>query len=252
VRQGFGSVVLVVAAALTAACSNGSDGQTLLVFGAASLSDVLMTAEDEFEQAHPDVDVQLNVGGSSALREQILNGAPADVFVPANLAILQEVFDAGDMVGQYSEVTVVASNRVVIAVQPGNPVDLTGLKSFERAELLLGVCNRSVPCGALAYQSFEAFGVAPSIDTEEPDVRSLLTKIVEGELDAGIVYFTDVVAARGGVQVIDLPDSVELRTEYAAGITANSENPERARDFVDFLSSERGQELFRKRGFAGP
>ncbi len=245
-------VILAVAAVLTSACSTGSDRQDLLVFGAASLSDVLTAVEGEFEDAHPGVDVQLNVGGSSALREQILNGAPADVFVPANLAILEEVFDAGEMVGQYSDVTVVASNRIVIAVQPGNPAGLTGLESFEQPELLLGVCNRAVPCGALAYESFKMFGVTPSIDTEEPDVRSLLTKIVEGELDGGIVYLTDVVAAQGGVQVIDLPDSAEFKTEYGAGITASSDNLERAQDFVDFLISEQGQELFRKRGFARP
>jgi molybdate transport system substrate-binding protein len=245
-------MMLAGAVLLIAACSAGSDRQDLLVFGAASLSDVLAVIEDEFENSHPGTDVQLNVAGSSALREQILNGAPADVFVPANLAIMEELFDAGEMVGDYADVTVVASNRMVIAVQPGNPAGLTGLESFARPELLLGVCSRGVPCGALAYENFEAADVTPSIDTEEPDVRSLLTKIVEGELDAGIVYVTDVVAARGGVQVIDIPDSDRSETDYAAGITMSSDNPDLAQEFIDFLISEPGQELFRKRGFAAP
>lgn len=83
-------------------------------------------------------------------------------------------------------------------------------------------------------------------------MRSLLTKIVEGELDAGIVYVTDVVAARGGVQVIDIPDSDRSETDYAAGITMSSDNPDLAQEFIDFLISEPGQELFRKRGFAAP
>jgi molybdate transport system substrate-binding protein len=244
--------LILAVAALLAACSPDSDRHELLVFGASSLTEVLRDAEDTFETANPDVDVRLNLAGSSALREQILNGAPADVFIPASSNIMQELFEAGEMVGNISEVAVVAGNRIVIAVPPGNPAGVTGIESFERSELLLGVCNPSVPCGALASDSFAVSGVVPSIDTEEPDVRSVLTKVAEGELDAGIVYVTDVVAAAGAVQTVDLPQSAALGTDYGAAIVAGSDEPELAGSFIDFLTSGEGQKLFRIRGFVAP
>ncbi|MBT8241831.1 MAG: molybdate ABC transporter substrate-binding protein [Acidimicrobiia bacterium] len=239
----------LILAILLAACSSGADRHELLVFGASSLTDVLGEAEDSFEKANPDVDVQLNLAGSSALREQILNGAPADVFIPASPIIMQELVEAGEIAG---DVSVVAGNRIVIAVPPGNPAGITGIESFERSELLLGVCSPSVPCGELAYRGFAESGVEPSIDTQEPDVRSLLTKIAEGELDGGIVYATDVVAAAGAVQTVDLPESAVLGTNYDAAVTAGAGEPKLAAAFINSLSSEQGQKLFRTRGFATP
>ena len=169
------------------ACSGSSVEGELLVSAAASLTDAFAEIESAFEEANPDVDVVLNLGSSSALREQILEGAPADVFASANTSNMDQVAEAGELSG---EAEIFATNSLQIAVPTGNPGGVTGLEDFAREELLIGLCAEDVPCGDFGRQALAKAGVIPSIDTNEPDVRALLTKIEAGELDAGITYVT--------------------------------------------------------------
>jgi molybdate transport system substrate-binding protein len=94
--------------------------------------------------------------------------------------------------------------------------------------------------------------VEPAIDTNEPNVRSLLTKVEAGELDAGIVYATDVDSSDRRVQGIDFPESEEVVAEYPIAILADAPNPQGAEGFVNFVLSQRGQEILRRYGFLTP
>jgi molybdate transport system substrate-binding protein len=204
------SVVLpaVLAVMLSAGCADGATAtRELVVSAAASLGPVLEDVALAFEEARPDVDVVLNLGGSSTLREQVLAGAPADVFLSADVANAQAVADAGLAA---AGPTVFATNRLVVVVPPGNPAGVTGLESFADPDLVLGLCAPAVPCGTFARQALDAAGIVPVLDTEEPDVRALVTKVAAGELDAGVAYATDLAAAAGAgaagaVEGIDLP-----------------------------------------------
>lgn len=237
--------------AAVSACAAGSEARDreLLVSAAASLTDVFGDFEAAFEEATPGVDVELNLAGSSALREQILAGAPADVFASADPEIMAELVEAG---ATASEPNMFATNELMIAVPEGNPAGVTGLEDFSDPDMLLGLCAQGVPCGDLARQSLASAGVEPSLDTEEPNVRALLVKIEAGELDAGITYATDVLASGDTVDGIDIPDDVNVIAEYPIAVVADAPNPVTARELVSFVLSETGQEILEGWGFGRP
>lgn len=246
---------LAVAAALAAAaCGDGRPGETeadreLVVSAAASLTEAFGEMERAFEAAHPGVDVQLNLAGSSTLRVQILEGAPVDVYASADTANMARVEAAGELAG---EPRIFARNRLQIAVPAGNPAGIDGLEDFADGDLLLGLCAEEVPCGALAREALQEAGVRADVDTHEPDVRALLTKVEAGELDAGITYRTDVLSAPGAVDGIDLPEGVRVVAEYPIAVLRRSAAPGAARRFVDFVLSGEGQAVLAEFGFAPP
>lgn len=244
-------VVLLTACALGAAACGGGDGAEgqILVSAAASLTDAFADVEAAFETANPDTDVVLNLAGSSALREQILEGAPADVFASANQSNMDRVVDAGAAGG---EPRVFARNRMQIAVPSGNPAGVTSLDDFADETLLIGLCAEAVPCGGFGREVLTNAGVDPAIDTNEPDVRSLLTKIELGELDAGITYVTDVVSTGGGVDGIDIPEDANVIAVYPIVVLAGAPNPTAAGAFVEFVLSTEGAAILQSFGLEAP
>jgi molybdate transport system substrate-binding protein len=245
--------IAVIALVMSSACSGPSasggdlEGE-LLVSAAASLTNAFGDLEAAFEDAHPDVDVVLNLGASSALREQILEGAPADVFASANTSNMDQVVDADEA----SNPEIFVTNRLQIAGPPGNPGGVTGLDDFADETLLIGLCEEEVPCGDFGRRALENAGVRPSIDTNEPDVRALLTKIEADELDAGIVYVTDVTSTDGSVEGIDIPDELNVVAEYPIAALTNAPNPDAAAAFVAFVLSDDGQAILSEYGFGAP
>lgn len=241
------SMVAVMALALMG-CTSQTERE-LVVSAAASLADSFASMESAFEKANPDVDVVINLAGSSALREQILEGAPVDIFAPASLSDMDEVVAAGETVG---EPRVFASNLLQIAVPSGNPSGVVGLGDFANEDLLIGLCVDGVPCGDLAREVLAKAGVVPSIDTSESDVRSLLTKIESGELDTGIVYVTDVVSSPGAVEGIGIPENINVAAKYPIGVMANGADHGSAAAFIEFVLSDEGQAIMAEFGFSSP
>jgi molybdate transport system substrate-binding protein len=231
------------------ACSGSSVEGELLVSAAASLTDAFAEMESAFEDANPDLDVVLNLGSSSALREQILEGAPADVFASADTSNMDQVAEAAEISG---EAEIFVTNSLQIAVPTGNPAEVTGLEDFAREELLIGLCAEDVPCGDFGRQALAKAGVIPSIDTNEPDVRALLTKIEAGELDAGITYLTDVLSASGRVEGLEIPAEMNIVAEYPIATLAGAPNPDAAVVWVEFVLSEEGQAILTSYGFTSP
>ena len=222
---------------------------TITVYAAASLTDAITDAATAFEDGHPGVTVEINAAGSHSLREQILAGAPADVFAPADTSHMDQVAEAGAVAGP---VRVLARNTLEIAVPAGNPGGVEGLDDFADDDLLIGLCAAAVPCGELAREALGDAGVTPAPDTDEPDVRSLLTKLESDELDAGIVYRTDVVAAGGAVEGIAIAEDVNVTADYPVATLTGSDEPAIAEAFVDFLLAEDGRAILAAHGFLGP
>jgi molybdate transport system substrate-binding protein len=230
--------------ATTAHAGSDLDG-TVTVFAAASLTDAFDEIDAAFEEANPGVTVEANYGASSALREQILAGAPADVFASANTSNMDQVV-AG---GAAEDPTDFVTNVLQIAVPAGNDADVAGLDDFADPDLLIGLCAEEVPCGEFGRAALANAGITPSIDTNEPDVRSLLTKLEAGELDAGIVYVTDVMAAGDAVEGIDIPEDDNVVATYPIAPLTDAPNGEAAAAFVDFVLSDEGQEILSSYGF---
>ena len=242
-------IVTACVLGMVIACSGSSVEGELLVSAAASLTDAFADLESAFEEENADVDVVLNLGSSSALREQILEGAPTDVFASANTPNMDQVAEAGELSG---EAEIFVTNSLQIAVPTGNPADVTGLEDFAREELLIGLCAEDVPCGDFGRKALDNGGVTPSIDTNEPDVRALLTKIEAGELDAGITYVTDVLSTSGTVEGIEIPAEVNVIAEYPIATLAGAPSPDAAAAWVEFVLSDDGQAILTSYGFTSP
>jgi molybdate transport system substrate-binding protein len=232
------------------ACAQAADEpQELLVFAASSLTDAFIEMETGFEVAHAGVNVTLNFAGSSALREQIVEGAPAGVFASASGSIMDQVVEAGLVVG---DPRVFASNRLQIVVPAGNPGNVTELADLSNPELLVGLCAPSVPCGDFALEALGLARVEASVDSLEPDVRALLTKVQSGELDAGIVYVTDVLAAGDEVEGIEIPGEFNVDARYPIAVLTNAPDAEAASAFLDFVLSDASQSVLEGYGFGSP
>jgi molybdate transport system substrate-binding protein len=227
----------------------GESDDVLLVFAAASLADAMEDLAAEFETVDPGVEVDINVAGSSSLREQILAGAPADVFAAASPDVVKPLREAGEV---STRGVVFATNSLVVGVPSGNPGDVTGLESFTDGDLLLGACAPGVPCGDLAAEAFGLAEIDPALDTEEPNVRALLSKIRSGDLDAGLVYVTDVEGSDGEVESLALPEGAAASNPYPAVVLDRADDADAAEAFVDFLLSEAAQRILAEHGFGGP
>ncbi len=230
------------------AAADGIGGQ-LTVLAAASLTESFTRIGQDFEAAHPGVRVVLTFAGSSALANQINEGAPADVFASAAPANMAAVIEAGN--GDGDPVTF-ARNQLVIAVPKGNPDAVTGLSDLTRPGAKVARCAEQVPCGAVARRALDAAGVALTPVTLERDVKAALAKVRLGEVDAALVYRTDVRAAAEDVDGIEFPESAEAINEYPIVVLKDTANRPTARAFVEYVRSDAGRGVLTAAGFQAP
>lgn len=251
-------LVATVTAATSPACGDdgGDDGAaadgvegTVLVLAAASLTDAFGELADAFEAANSGATIELSFAGSSALATQIQEGAPADVFASADTSTMDTVVESGDVT---AEPEIFVLNELQIVVPAGNPGGVRGLDDLARDELLVGLCAEEVPCGSFGRQALADAGVEPAPDTNEPDVRALLTKVEAGELDAGLVYRTDVAAAGDAVEGVEIPADVNVVAEYPIAPLADAPNAAGAAAFVGFVLSDEGRAILESYGFSTP
>ena len=233
-----------------AACSSGSNessssDKTIWIYGASSLTDVLEELGENFEKSS-DIKINFQFGGSSHLVQQINEGAPADILAVANEQVLNNLRD-------FSAAKIFAHSQLVIAVPKDNPKNITRLADLEDSKLLLGMCAREVPCGSLAISTFEKAGLRLNPDTQEASSRSVLNKLILGELDAGLIYEVDVLAANrvserlASIPIRELPEAPE-NNYLAALIQENSA----ALDFSSYLTSQEAQNILLAHGFKLP
>jgi molybdate transport system substrate-binding protein len=221
---------------------------TITVLAAASLTESFGTLAKQFEAAHPGVSVKLSFGASSALALQITQGAPADVFASASVKNMTQVVSAGEATAGTNFV----KNVMQIAVPPSNPAHITTLTDLARAGVKVALCQAQVPCGATAQQVFSNAGITVKPVTLEADVKSTLTKVELNEVDAGMVYVTDVRSAGSKVQGIEIDSAVNASTEYPIAALSHAPNPAGAAAFVAYLLSAAGQQVFAAAGFEKP
>ncbi|MFC7326551.1 molybdate ABC transporter substrate-binding protein [Marinactinospora rubrisoli] len=254
VRLGVAAAALGLLAVVGCApvAESGSDGaagaeeRTLTVFAAASLTDTFGELGERFEADHPDTVVEFNFAGSSELAQQITEGAPADVFAAADTRTMDQVADAGATEG---EPRVFARNRLEIAVPPDNPAGITGLADLAGDDVQVALCAEEVPCGAAAQTVLDESGVAVEPVTRERDVRAALTKVRLGEVDAALVYRTDVLSAGDDVRGIEFPEAAEAVNSYPIAVLADAPEPELAAAWVELVRSEAGGEVLTAAGF---
>jgi molybdate transport system substrate-binding protein len=224
-------------------------GGTVTVFAAASLKESFTRLGKDFEAAHPGTKVTFNFGGSDTLAASLTAGAPADVFASASPATMKTVTDAGDGAGEPSTFV---RNRLEIATLPGNPEHIRGLKDLAAPGLKVALCAKTVPCGAAAQKALAASGLGLTPVSYEQDVKSALTKVELKEVDASVVYRTDVEAAGGKVTGVDFPESAKAVNAYPIVALKDAPNPAGARAFLALVESARGRKVLNAAGFLNP
>lgn len=226
---------------------SGDVAGELFVFAAASLTDAFERLGEAFVRANPDVEVVFNHAGSQTLASQIDEGAPADVFASANPAQMDAV--AAGLTGRPETFT---GNRLAIAVEPGNPHDIGMVADLADPALLVVLPAADVPAGRYAREVLDAAGVEVAPVSSERDVRAALAKVELGEADASIVYASDLVAAGGSADAVEIAVEQNVSARYPIAVLAGARNPTAARAFVDFVLSAEGQEILAEHGFTAP
>ena len=247
-----GSSTAGSSASATASASAGSGAAIsgkVTVFAAASLKNTFTELGKEFEAAHPGTTVTFNFGGSDTLAASIVSGAPADVFAAASKTTMQTVVGKGDAAGTPVDF---AKNELEIAVAPGNPKHLTTLSGLTASGVKVALCAKTVPCGAAATKALTAAGVKLTPVTLEQDVTSALNKVELGEVDAALVYKTDVKGAKGKVTGVDFPEAAKAITTYPIAALKGSSNAAAAQAFAAFVASPQGEQVLAAAGFQAP
>ncbi len=222
---------------------------SITVFAASSLTDAFTKLGTDFERAHPGTSVKFSFGASSALEQQIDQGAPADVFAAADDATARKLTAAGELAGSP---TTFARNRLAIAVEPGNPKHIASLADLARPDVVLVLCADAVPCGKFAAQALAKAHVSVSPASKEENVKAVLSKVTLGEADAGIVYVTDVKGAGDRVSGVTIPSPQNVVATYPIGIVKGAGNRAVANAFRAYVTSTRARQTLRDFGFLSP
>jgi molybdate transport system substrate-binding protein len=259
VRTGV-CIVLLILAACGGQVSAPSNTGEVLVFAAASLTDAFGAVGKNFEAANPGAKVTFNFGGSQQLAQQIIEGAPADVFASANARQMQAVIDAGQVVGGAQQTFV--RNRLVVVYPEDNPAGLRTLQDLAQPGLKIVLAAKEVPVGEYSLDVLTKASQAPEFSASyrqnvlanvvsyEESVRVVLSKVALGEADAGIVYTSDTALdAADQVGRIDIPDTLNTIAAYPIAPVTSSKNPELAQRFIDYVLSADAQTTLERYGF---
>jgi molybdate transport system substrate-binding protein len=237
----------VMAIVLTG-CGGGDEQPTLTVLGASSLTEALSRYGDAFQGAK----VRSSFAGSDQLAAQIRQGARADVFASADTDYPDELHREG----LAEKPVVFARNRLVVVVPKGSEVG--SLDELARPGTKIVIGDPSVPVGAYTREvlgrlpSAEREAILANVRSEEPEVSSVLAKVVDGAADAGFVYVTDAKTVAGEVETVPVPPQLQPDVAYAAAVLSDSPEPELARRYLQGLLHGRGAAELREAGFLPP
>lgn len=243
------AALLVAALLLASTGCTGSSERRLTVLAAASLTETFGELAETFEADHPGVRVDLVLDSSASLAEQVRQGAPGDVLATADERSMRAAEAAGGIDGTAQ---VFATNRIVLAVPRGREAAVSSVADLGDPDVRYVVCVPTAPCGHVARAALAASGIDAPPASEEVDVKAVLTKVRLGEADAGLVYATDVRAARADVRALELPERPATLTRYAVAALRDAREPELARAWLDLLDSPAGRSVLAEAGFGRP
>jgi molybdate transport system substrate-binding protein len=230
-----------------AGCSAGNDeDRSITIFAASSLTDVMKQLTAAYAQDHPGQEFKVNYGSSAQLVQQLNSGASTDLLVTADQQSISSVTDSQSLA---PDISIIASNEIVLAIAPGNPGHVASLPDVAQHRKI-ALCAASVPCGRAAHRILDAAHLTLSGASEEDNVRAVLTKVSSGQVDAGFVYSTDVKAAQSqGVTELALKDPDP--NKYPLVLTTAGAKKPPVLSFHDWLTGPQGQAILKAAGF-GP
>lgn len=250
------TAVVLLAVLLGAVSADGAraEERALLVFAAASLKNALDAAAEDFTGA-AGTSVTISYAASSTLAKQIEAGAPADIFISADLDWMDYLAERGliradtrrNLVGNTLVLIAPAKAPVELAIGPGLPIAET------LGDGRLAMANtQAVPAGKYGKAALETLGVWSGVEgklAQADSVRGALALVSRGEAPLGIVYATDAAADPEVVVVGTFPADTHPEIVYPIAITSTSSRPV-AQDFVSFLAGDAGRGHFEEQGFS--
>jgi molybdate transport system substrate-binding protein len=260
----IGPAALAGAILLLAACGGSaapSVSGNLTVFAAASLTDAFNSMKRDIEAANPSTRVTMNFAGSPMLRTQLAQGAKADVFASADTATMDGARSDGTIDGEPS---LFAHNKLTV-VLPGQNPKITTLQDLAKPGIKVVIEQQAVPAGNYSRQALEkmskdpAFGadfttrVLANVVSQEPDVKSVLSRIQLGEADAGMLYVSDVgtPAVKDTVKTLAIPDQFNVIADYPLAVVKGAPNQAGAKAFIQYVIGPAGQATLTKWGLVG-
>lgn len=253
----FAYLIILLVLILTGCTPIPSQLQTLNVFAAASLTDAFTEIGNNFQTANPNVTVTFNFAGSQALRTQIEEGAPADVFASASGKEM-ETLVTGSFVAE-GAAQIFLNNKLVVILPADNPAGIDTLEDLGTSGIKIVLAAEEVPVGNYARQSLDlmndSYGadfkdkVLANVVSNEDNVKQVVAKVQLGEVDAGIVYTSDAVAA-SELQTIEFPTELNIIAKYPIAPLVESANADLAEAFIAYVLSDEGQAILQKWGFA--
>lgn len=231
-----------------------SGAQQLTVCAAASLTEAFREIGLRFEATRPQVSVRFNFAASGVLIQQIINGAPADVFVSAD----QEAMDRGmqHKALDPSSRRDFASNSMVVVVPVGGNVPMARVSDLKAPAVRRIAVGKpaNVPAGRYAKQVLDQAGLWAALEPRlvfADNVRQVLDYVSRGEVEAGFVYRTDAELMKDRVRVASTA-SGHAPITYPLAVVADTRHPALAREFSAFLLSADAQAILARFGFGKP
>lgn len=249
-RQSALIFILISLTALPVAADN------LLVFAASSLRDSFLEIGQLYEE-QTGMKVSFNFGGSQALRTQIEFGAPADLYAAANLETITPLVNKGLV----KDIHFFASNNLILLLsRPDSKI--RQISDLAQRDVQIAIGSKSVPIGKYSRQLLTAMrnnteygqkmidAIWRNVRTEESSVKAIVSKLLLDEVDAGIVYRTDLTTeVRAKTTHLELPAQHNPRVRYPAAVIGNCQQPESARAFLELLLAPAGQQILQQNGF---
>jgi len=245
-------LVFIQGTFLFARGARDSDNVELIVGAAMSLRDVTVDLAAAYQAINPNVTLTFTYASSGALQNQIMEGAPIDVFMSAAMLQMRNLEERGLIHGQSRNVV---TNRVALIVPAGSTAGIRGFADVtDDSVRLIGLGDPvAMPIGTFAYNIFTALGIAEEVYQKAvlaSEVRQLLTWVELGEVDAGVVFMTDAITT-DRVRVVEVADAaLHTPSINPAGVIAGRPHTQEAQRFVDFLFTSEARAIFEAHGFS--
>jgi molybdate transport system substrate-binding protein len=232
----------------------GFSQTTLRISAAISLRAAFLEVKNAFERENRSIQIQYNFAASGVLRQQIEQGASVDIFASADLENMEKLSEQS-LIKSNSRLNF-AKNQMVVIVPVGNPDRISKLRDLINLKRIAIGNIKTVPAGKYAKQAFTKIGIFTELEKMQKliyaeNVRQVLTYVEQESVNAGLVYLTDVLK-NGKVKIaLSLPLASTDPITYPIAILSESGNLEFSQKFIDFVGSDRGQQILRSEGFLG-
>lgn len=242
------SLIVISTTLLLTGCVEEESKVELNVSVASSLKESMLEIEKKYEQENKGIDIILNFGGSGALAQQITQGAPCDVFISASKVFMDELKAKGSLMDKNYELLL--ENKLVLASKSKNINSLDSLKDDSIKKIAIGE-TKSVPAGQYANEVLENYNIKKNVEEKlvyAKDVKEVLTWVESGNVEAGFVYYTDVINKKD-LNIYEIEPALYSCITYPISVVNGSKKEYEAKLFEAYLLSDECKSIFVEDGY---